>query len=280
MSLQNKIQQSIELIRKTEKLALEYDPRGFHLAFSGGKDSQVLYELTKMAGVKFYAEMSVTTVDPPELMKFVREKYPDVKLNRPKMNMYRLIRKKKMLPLCNVRYCCAILKEQAGAGTVTLIGIRAAESSRRARRNEVEIKGYKFSGSLDQFNNYRETQVGCVNGKDKVLISPIFRWTDSDVWNFIRSQNIPYCKLYNEGFTRIGCMFCPMATPRTKKIELQKYPGVVRAYKMAIQHCINENAYGNKYNMSADEIFDCWINNQNFATVVGKRAQTEINFEL
>ena len=43
-----KIKQSIELIKKTEKLALKYQDFGFHVAFSGGKDSQVIYELCKM----------------------------------------------------------------------------------------------------------------------------------------------------------------------------------------------------------------------------------------
>jgi phosphoadenosine phosphosulfate reductase len=225
-TLQHKIQYSIDLIRKAEPLALEYSSDGFHLAFSGGKDSQVLYELTKMAGVKYHAEMQVTTVDPPELMKFVRKHYPDVKLNRPKLNMYKLIEKKKMLPLMNKRFCCFYLKELSGAKTVTLIGIRASESVRRAKCNEFEISGRKFSGSIDQFNNAKESIIACVKGKDKILLSPILRWTDSDVWNFIRELKLPYCELYDQGQHRIGCMFCPMSRPKQKRKEQIKYPGV------------------------------------------------------
>ena len=42
--LQDKINYSIALLRKCEKMALDYDPEnGFYLAFSGGKDSQALY---------------------------------------------------------------------------------------------------------------------------------------------------------------------------------------------------------------------------------------------
>jgi hypothetical protein len=37
MALADKIQQSIDLLRKAEPLALEYSDEGFHLAFSGGK---------------------------------------------------------------------------------------------------------------------------------------------------------------------------------------------------------------------------------------------------
>jgi phosphoadenosine phosphosulfate reductase len=79
----DKVQHSIELIRKAEKLALTYNDFGFHLAFSGGKDSQVIYELAKMAGVKFKAYFYKTSVDPRELLSFIRSNYPDVEWVRP-----------------------------------------------------------------------------------------------------------------------------------------------------------------------------------------------------
>ena len=77
-ALEHKIAYSIALLRRGEALALRMSPDGYHLAFSGGKDSMVLYHLAKMAGVKFKAHMQVTTIDPPELMQFVRANYPDV----------------------------------------------------------------------------------------------------------------------------------------------------------------------------------------------------------
>lgn len=144
----NKIDKSIELIRKAEPLALQYRDYGFHLAFSGGKDSQVLYELTKMAGVKFKAVMNLTTIDPPEVMRFVRENYPDVEFCRPEMNFYDLIVKKQCLPRMHARYCCQYLKEGSGENSVVLLGVRKQESNKRARRNEIEVQGHKYSGSL------------------------------------------------------------------------------------------------------------------------------------
>jgi phosphoadenosine phosphosulfate reductase len=103
MTLQEKINHSIELIQKTENLALKYSEEGFHLAFSGGKDSQVIYELAKMAGVKFKAYFYKTSVDPKELLLFIRENYTDVVWLRPKMTMFQLIIKKKSLPTRRIR---------------------------------------------------------------------------------------------------------------------------------------------------------------------------------
>jgi phosphoadenosine phosphosulfate reductase len=250
-------------MRKAEPLALSMPmhPDGFFLAFSGGKDSIVMYRLAQMAGVKFKAHMQITTIDPPELMRFVRHNYPDVELHRPDINFYNLIKKKKMLPVKQVRYCCQYLKEQSGAGTVTLIGIRREESARRSNRNEVEISNYKYFAGFDQFNIDNENKHICLKGKDKFLISPILHWTHKDIWTFIRENNMPYCELYDMGRTRIGCMFCPMASIKTKQLDRKQYPGVERAIKKSIQYLIDKYNYGNKYNATADEMFDWWISN-------------------
>mgnify|MGYP000708496583 FL=1 len=278
-ALEHKIAYSIALLRRAETLALRMSPDGYHLAFSGGKDSVALYHLAKMAGVKFKAHMQITNIDPPELMRFVRSQYPDVVLHRPEINIYKLIEKKKMLPIRTKRYCCAYLKEQAGGGTVTLLGIRAAESPRRAARNEVQIGNHRFSGSFDQFNRNKERDFACVGGKDKIMLSPIYRWQDSDVWNFIRGNNLPYCRLYDEGYQRIGCIFCPMSSGKKKARD--RYPGVERAIKRSIQYLIDTNGYMERFHATTDEIFDWWVSNlpadQYFSTL---RLQQKIDFDI
>ena len=162
MALNEKIEHSVKLLRKAEQMAMEYSDKGFFLAFSGGKDSQALYHVAKLAGVKFEAHYSLTTLDPPELVHFIKEKYPDVIIDRPKRTFLQLCLKKKSLPTRIMRFCCAELKETQGAGRVTLTGIRREESSRRAKRNEFEVDKRKFSGTIDQFNRTRETEIVCV----------------------------------------------------------------------------------------------------------------------
>ena len=66
--LRRKIQESITLLQKAEHIALKYDAdNGFFLGFSGGKDSQALIHIAQLAGVKFKAHFSPTTIDPPEV---------------------------------------------------------------------------------------------------------------------------------------------------------------------------------------------------------------------
>ena len=148
-SLQDKIDYSVDLLRRSEEMALRLDPEnGFHLAFSGGKDSQALYYVAKLAGVQFKAHMSLTSVDPAELIRFVKRNYPDVEMIKPKMSIYDMALKKHILPTKRMRWCCAEYKEVHGAGKVTLIGIRRQESARRSKRKEFSDR--RRSGRLWQ----------------------------------------------------------------------------------------------------------------------------------
>lgn len=226
MNLQSKIDYSITLLRKSERMALELDPEnGFYLAFSGGKDSQVLYHIAKMAGVKFKAHMNLTSIDPPEVIRFVKRNYPDVELIKPKMSIYDMALKKHLFPTRTIRWCCAEFKETSGAGKVTLIGIRKQESARRSKREEIEISSHKFSGNFDQWSEHKEQMVTCVKGKDKILVSPIINWTERDVWEFLNKVvKVPHCKLYDEGYKRIGCILCPMSSYRYKIRDMERFP--------------------------------------------------------
>lgn len=258
-----RLQHSIELLQKAEKIALRYDSEhGYYLAFSGGKDSQALYHVAKLAGVKYQAHMNFTSVDPPQVIRFVRKHYPDVVTHAPKKSIYQLAIERGILPSMRIRWCCADLKETAGAGKVTLIGIRKRESARRARRNEVEVSNRKFSGDLesfkiwqaqelerreakllrkmkregkkvneDEFSLQKDNEVRCINGKDSILVSPIFEWSEQDVWYLLNEVvKVPHCELYDMGYSRIGCILCPMSQYKQKLREMQDFPHVKRKW--------------------------------------------------
>ena len=259
--LKEKMLYSIQLLRKAERIALSYDnENGYYLAFSGGKDSQALYHITQLAGVRFHGHMNLTSVDPPEVIRFVKKNYPEVELIKPKKSIFQIAVEKQILPTMRVRWCCAEYKETAGAGKVTLIGIRKAESARRAKRNEVEINNRKFSGTLESLDEYRqelkakrarrksqkngvnitnadqEQTLGCISGKESLLISPIIHWTEQDVWEFLNKvMEVPHCSLYDEGWRRLGCIGCPMSSAKQKQIENIRYPHVKRNWIKAIK---------------------------------------------
>lgn len=237
--MKSRLNYSIELLKRAEKLALRLNPEnGFYLAFSGGKDSQALYHVAKMAGVRFQAYMSLTSVDPPEVIRFVRKWYPDVELIKPKISIYEMAKKKHILPTRTKRWCCAVYKEAYGAGSVALTGIRKLESARRAKREEVstQIKGKRGEYTFDEWSVQQETMVTCVNGKDKLIISPIIYWSERDVWDFLNNiVGVPHCELYDQGFRRIGCICCPMSAERQKIKELIRYPHVYRNWLKTIK---------------------------------------------
>lgn len=135
------VENAIERIRTFEP------PEGYFLAFSGGKDSVVIKALADMAGVKYDAHYQLTSVDPPELVEFVKTfddviidvpRYPDdyknPKLAGKQKTMWNLIPEKGMPPTRIARWCCAELKESAGQGRFVITGVRHAESAKRKNR--------------------------------------------------------------------------------------------------------------------------------------------------
>ena len=145
--------------------------------------------------------------------------------------MRQLIIQKKLLPTRQARYCCATLKEQAGAGSCTCVGVRAAESSKRANRKTIEVIGQKGvgfdiignelvyeNGGGMLFDLDSDTKVYCIKGKDKVVISPIFHWSDTDVWDFIKGNNMPYTTW---DFIALDVCFAPLHQSRRKGANLK-----------------------------------------------------------
>ena len=281
-SLARKIEYSVDLIRKAEKMALRLDPEnGFYNTFSGGKDSQCLYHLVKMAGVRHRTHMNLTSVDPPEVIRFVKAQYPDVELIKPRMSIYDMAKKKHMLPTRKFRWCCAEYKEMSGAGKVTLVGVRKQESARRAKRGEIStsIKGRRNEQTFDQWSEHEEKMVACVGGKDKILVSPILYWTEREVWEFLNMNGIPHCELYDQGHTRIGCICCPMSNYRQKLRDIRRYPHVKRGWLKAIQWLI-DNGYVNHNFQDAETGFNWWISDKSFDKFYADEVlQQKIDFE-
>ena len=255
--LSDRIKYSIDLLQKHEAVALKMNPEGYHLGFSGGKDSQTIYELCKMAGVKFKAHFNCTTVDFKELLRFIHKYYPDVIWNRPEKSIFKLIEIQGCLPMRNRRFCCRLIKEIGGINSVVITGVRKAESRSRQSHKEVLMQ--------------------CIKGEDKLLISPILEWTNGEVWDFVRNRIGYYCELYDMGFKRIGCVACPNAYYKTRQRELLFAPRFEYSYKKAIQKCIDKGNYQDFEN--ADDVFKWWMGGISKKQYFANKLQMKIEYK-
>lgn len=76
----------------------------------------------------------------------------------------------------------------------------------------------------------------------RTLVNPIIDWTDDEVWEFLNKiAKAPHCKLYDEGFKRLGCIGCPLAGGESMKKEFKRWPAYERAYKRAIAKMIENH---------------------------------------
>ena len=231
-----------------EKIAIErlrhFEPEeGYYLAFSGGKDSVCIKALTNMAGVKYDAHYNVTTIDPPELVRFIREYHPDVKFEMPKEPFLKKLTRMGF-PQRHRRWCCHEYKERGGDGRFVITGVRRAESRYR-----------KYRPIIHHCMGYGKRE-------NTMILNPIIDWEDNDVWEFINKWNLPYCCLYDEGYKRVGCIFCPMNYHRTRDIE--RYPKYTELFIKAFSELWKRRKSEGRKSVdrwqNGEEMFWWWIN--------------------
>lgn len=98
--------------------------------------------------------------------------------------------------------------------------------------------------------------------RNKTTLNPIINWSDEEVWDFIKTNSIPYCSLYDEGFERIGCIGCPMAKYKREK-QFMRWPKYKKAYILAFDRMLKarENAGLKQYDFgnTGKEVFNWWM---------------------
>lgn len=260
ISLDERVQTSIDMLRY-------HAPKdgAYYGCFSGGKDSVVVKELAHLAGVPVTWHYNVTTIDPPELVRFIKRSHPDVVwVRNPKGPFFYRMAEKAEFPTRRVRWCCREYKEQGGRGGATLVmGVRAEESPRRAASWR-DVTYWRTSKSW--------------------IVSPILRWSHRDVWGFIHSRKLSYCKLYDNGYDRLGCVGCPMS--RNRKAELEAYPGFKKGWMRAFRLVWEKRAgtkrrdggewFGSARFNSWEELWEWWLSNDPLPSKDGEECQMDM----
>lgn len=243
--LQKKVDFGIRLIQAGAQKAAEVG-QPIEIAYSGGKDSDCILELAKMAGVNYRAIYKNTTIDPPGTIKHAKDN--GVEIRHPKISFLNLVRQKGM-PTRRARFCCEALKEYKILDYV-VIGVRRDESNARKER-------------------YKEPELCRVfNAKEKVRqYLPLLEWTSKDVEEFIKERGIKCHPLYYDedgNFhveRRLGCIGCPLSGNAKK--EYRQYPKLLKQIIRAVDDCIKEHPYrsicakfgGSAYNVIYQDLF-------------------------
>lgn len=244
---------------------------GVYISFSGGKDSTVLIHLCRQLYPNLVGLYSDTGLEFPEIRDFVQT-FNNITIVTPKMHHREMLKKcgypvvskeqaewiyrirsgtssgaiqkafygmnldgtptrfklsEQWKYLLNAPFnigsgCCKEMKLKPIAeyvkktGRVPIIGTTASESALRAQ---------KFL----QYGFYN------LEGK-KAQCTPMSIWTDGDVWEYIHRFNLPYCKIYNMGYDRTGCVFCMFGAHLDK--EPNRFQKLQRTHPDLWRYCM------------------------------------------
>ena len=209
--LQRKVERAIKLIQSAGA-----DGTVVEVAYSGGKDSDVILELTKMAGINYRAIYRNTTIDPPGTIAHV--KAAGAEILRPKETFFHLI-EQNGFPNRFMRFCCRFLKEYKVLERC-IMGVRRSESTKRAENYQEPTECREYGSKSEYVEAYY----------------PILEWSDKDVVDFIEAKDIKLHTLYyrQDGSIdpkrRLGCMCCPLAYYKKRIGQFKQHPRMVRAY--------------------------------------------------
>ena len=157
-----------------------------------------------------------------------------------------------------------MLKEHGGEGRICVTGVRWAESNSRKKRKPFEVVTSKKQDKKLFNDNDEERRMfeSCMQ-KGKRVINPIIDWEDEDVWEYLNNRGIEHCKLYDEGYDRLGCIGCPLSS--NQKEELENYPKFKDNYIRAIKRFLPaylkrcEDKKRKPFLDNADDWFNWWV---------------------
>ena len=96
---------------------------------------------------------------------------------------------------------------------------------------------------------------------EDTIVNPIYEWTDTDIWDYIRAEGIKVNELYAKGYSRVGCIGCPLAGYKQMMKEFSDYPKYKQMYIQAFEKMIAVRKATGKATAweTGEEVFNWWI---------------------
>lgn len=266
---EKKVEVAYERFRWAAKEAERLFDMPLVVRYSGGKDSDVILQLAKESGVPFRVTHNLTTADPPDNVYYIRgvfarlrEEGIEAKINIPKRSLWRIMRETLVIPSRIMRVCCSELKERKMPDAPYIVtGVRWAESAGRRAKSGIAMvyttsappptsAGLLTTDDPSSRRLFEQCQMRGVR-----VLNPIIDWSEDDVWSYLHARGIEGNPLYKEGWTRIGCVGCPLAGRRAREIAFARYPKLYKAWADAIAYVIaRRKEMGNPMFLAGKEV--------------------------
>lgn len=287
-TLDEKVEKSKQALRLAADMSKTYYGKPLIIAYSGGKDSDVLLHLAEecLSPDEFEVINGHTTVDAPETVYHIRDTFKRLNAKGIKTSidyhkttdgtsetMWNLIVKNNYPPTRLARYCCRILKETTTPNRLCALGVREYESANRKGRGIFATRGKTKEEALYFSLNhaeevYREAQeinddlwdctlIKKMKENKDTIVNPIYEWSDADIWEYVGVKKIMLNPLYSMGYERVGCIGCPLANYRQRIKQFNDFPKYKQMYINAFQKMID--LHPSKKWKSGEEVFYWWI---------------------
>ena len=244
---------------------------GIYISFSGGKDSTVLIHLCRQLYPDLVGLYSDTGLEFPEIREFVQT-FDNITIVTPKMH-HREMLKKCGYPVVSKEQAEWIYRIRSGTSSGAIqkafYGLNLDGTPTRFKLSEqwkyllnapfnigsgcckemklkpiaeyvkktgrVPIMGTTASESALRAQKFLQYGFYNLEGK-KAQCTPMSIWTDDDVWEYIHRFNLPYCKIYDMGYDRTGCVFCMFGAHLDK--EPNRFQKLQRTHPDLWRYCM------------------------------------------
>ena len=227
------------IVKEYEKFKNRLDI--FHVAFSGGKDSAVLLDLTRKALPKgsfvvIFGDTGMEFPDTYDAVEYAKRQCEEdgtpfyiAKSHFKPEESWNLFGP----PARVLRWCCSVhkstpqtikMREITGKNNyvgLDYVGVRAYESAARSKYD---------------FESFGKKQKG------QYSFNPILEWTSAEIWLYLFANKVFINEAYKKGNSRAGCLFCPMGGGKGDYMQLQSYPCEVTQYIDMIKSMNARNA--------------------------------------